>query len=58
MQSRVLFFREGDRTLFRFDRGNFPHFALWKQRNAPFLCLEPWQGYADSTEFLGEFSEK
>lgn len=44
--------------LFTFDRGNFPHFALWKQPNAPFLCFEPWQGYADSIDTQGNILEK
>jgi len=21
---------------------NFPHLGIWKQPNAPFICIEPW----------------
>jgi galactose mutarotase-like enzyme len=31
---------------FRFD--NFPFFGIWAARDAPFVCLEPWCGIADS----------
>jgi len=36
-----------------------PHFGLWtKPGGAPFLCLEPWQGFAAPLGFDGEFSER
>lgn len=36
-----------------------PHFGLWtKPGGAPFLCLEPWQGFAAPAGFDGEFSER
>ncbi|MDD2693588.1 MAG: aldose 1-epimerase family protein [Candidatus Gracilibacteria bacterium] len=54
---RITLQKKNQKTL-EFDRGNFPHFALWKQPNAPFLCLEPWQGYADSVDATGILSEK
>lgn len=27
---------------------NFPHMGLWTKPGAPFICIEPWQGYADT----------
>lgn len=41
-----------------FDRGNFPHFGIWKQKNAPFICLEPWHGFADSHNSTGILDQK
>lgn len=35
-----------------------PHLGVWTKPGAPFLCLEPWQGYADPTGFVGELAEK
>ncbi|MCR5836418.1 MAG: aldose 1-epimerase family protein [Lachnospiraceae bacterium] len=37
-----------------------PLFALWSptKKNAPFMCIEPWCGRCDSTDFNGEFDEK
>lgn len=57
LSKRYTLLRDG-KMLFTFDRGNFPHFALWKQPNAPFLCFEPWQGYADSIDTQGNILEK
>ena len=37
---------------------DFPHFGIWTKPGAPFLCLEPWQGFADPEGFAGEFTEK
>ena len=31
---------------FRFD--GFPYFGIWAAKDAPFVCLEPWCGIADS----------
>ncbi len=37
---------------------NLPHLGVWTKPGAPFLCLEPWQGFADPAGFPGPFSEK
>ena len=37
---------------------DFPHFGIWTKPGAPFLCLEPWQGFADPEGFDGEFRDK
>jgi galactose mutarotase-like enzyme len=47
-----------EKLVFTFDRGNFPHFGIWKQKNAPFICLEPWHGFADHKNSSGIFTEK
>jgi galactose mutarotase-like enzyme len=37
----------------------FPELGIWSRRGgAPFVCLEPWHGYASPAEFDGEFSDK
>jgi len=35
-----------------------PHFALWTKPGAPYLCLEPWQGFAAPVGYDGDFSER
>lgn len=37
-----------------------PLFALWSPegKNAPFLCIEPWYGRADSGDFNGSIEER
>lgn len=37
---------------------DFPHFGIWTKPGAPFVCLEPWQGFADEEGFQGNFSSK
>ena len=36
----------------------FPYFGVWTAPNAPFLCLEPWCGVADSVTATGKLEEK
>lgn len=37
---------------------DFPHLGIWTKQNAPFLCIEPWQGYSDSFTGNGNFTDK
>jgi galactose mutarotase-like enzyme len=37
---------------------DFPHLGLWTKQEAPFLCVEPWFGYADTVEATGDLFEK
>ena len=36
----------------------FPYLGIWAKPNAPFVCIEPWFGTADSVETNGAFVEK
>ena len=38
--------------------GNFPNLGIWTKNNAPFLCIEPWHGYADSANANGRIEDK
>lgn len=37
-----------------------PLFAIWspEKKNAPFLCIEPWYGRCDATDFEGELDKR
>ncbi len=35
-----------------------PHFGLWTKPGAPFVCLEPWQGYAEIRGYEGAFAAR
>lgn len=37
-----------------------PLFGIWSPagKNAPFICLEPWYGRADSADFSGDITER
>jgi galactose mutarotase-like enzyme len=37
---------------------DFNSLGIWAAPDAPFLCIEPWLGYADSAGELREFSQK
>lgn len=36
----------------------FPFLGIWTKQNAPFLCIEPWQGHADLENSTGNIFEK
>ncbi len=36
----------------------FPHLGIWTKADAPFLCIEPWQGYSDTPDTMGNLIEK
>jgi galactose mutarotase-like enzyme len=37
---------------------NMPHLGIRTKPGAGFVCIEPWQGYADPEGFEGELAEK
>ena len=37
---------------------DFPNMGIWTKQNAPFLCIEPWQGYSDTFDTSGIFTDK
>ena len=37
---------------------DFPYWGFWTKPGAPFFCLEPWAGLADSVGSSGNFLEK
>ncbi|MDZ4666426.1 MAG: aldose 1-epimerase family protein [bacterium] len=43
----------------KLDFAGFPYMGIWAKLGAQdFICLEPWQGLADSIGFEGEISQK
>jgi galactose mutarotase-like enzyme len=35
-----------------------PELGVWTKPGAPYLCIEPWQGYSDPQGFDGDFRDK
>ena len=35
-----------------------PQLGIWSKPGAPFVCLEPWSGYASPAEFSGDIADK
>ncbi len=40
------------------DFGGMPQLGLWSKPGAPFLCIEPWSGYASPEGFDGDVADK
>jgi len=38
--------------------GEFPYLGVWAAPKAPFVCIEPWQGIADSVDHNQNLEEK
>jgi len=38
--------------------GDFPYLGLWAKPHAPYVCIEPWIGIADSANTNREFNNK
>lgn len=49
---------KNDNSFLRVTYNDFPHLGIWTKENAPFLCIEPWQGYSDSFDSNGNILEK
>jgi galactose mutarotase-like enzyme len=37
---------------------NLPTMGIWQPKNAPFVCIEPWYGLADTDNYTGEFKDR
>jgi galactose mutarotase-like enzyme len=35
-----------------------PQLGVWTKPGAPYLCIEPWHGYADPEAYAGDFRDK
>ncbi|MCF6222475.1 MAG: hypothetical protein L3J34_01975 [Flavobacteriaceae bacterium] len=38
--------------------GDFPYLGIWAKPNAPYVCIEPWLGIADSIDADRELTHK
>ena len=43
---------------FLFSWSEFPFMGIWSAKDAPFVCIEPWCGIADSVNATGELRDK
>ncbi len=49
---------EKDKPYITVHFNNFPSLGIWTKIDAPFLCIEPWFGYADNENNNGNISQK
>jgi galactose mutarotase-like enzyme len=58
LSSKQIQILENDIPIVNFKFNDFPNFGIWTKNNAPFICLEPWLGYADTINANGNLPEK
>lgn len=58
LNSNSILLKENNLPILNFSFKDFPNFGIWTKINAPFICLEPWVGYADTIESNGNIIEK
>ena len=58
LASRSLTFASETGVALALDFPDCPHLGIWQKPGAPFLALEPWQGFNDPEDFAGELCEK
>jgi galactose mutarotase-like enzyme len=58
MQSNAITILHNEKAYLKIQFENFPFLGIWKKENAPFICIEPWTGYADTDETTGFIYEK
>lgn len=58
LQSKQIQILENQVPILNFKFKDFPNFGIWTKHNAPFICLEPWLGYADTVNANGNLLEK
>ncbi|WP_163407051.1 aldose 1-epimerase family protein [Flavobacterium ajazii] len=58
IKSNSLTIYENTKPYLKVDFENFPNLGIWTKENAPFICIEPWYGYSDTTEKYGDLLKK
>lgn len=58
LESKEIALAKNDDQFLRVHFDDFPHLGIWTKPGAPFLCIEPWQGYADAHNASGNIMEK
>ena len=58
LQSNSLTIIEEDKPILKVHFQDFPSLGIWTKVGAPFICIEPWFGYSDTTESNGDLFEK
>lgn len=49
---------EEEKPILKVHFQDFPSLGIWTKVGAPFICIEPWFGYSDTTESNGNLFEK
>ena len=58
LNSNEVTLKNKDKAILKVNYDHFPYLGIWTKQNAPFLCIEPWCGLADSSNHKGYLEEK
>lgn len=58
LKSKTITILRNDEKLLTVGFNDFPNLGIWTKKDAPFLCIEPWLGYADTNDASGNILEK
>jgi galactose mutarotase-like enzyme len=58
LQSNSLTIIEEEKPILKVHFEDFPSLGIWTKVGAPYICIEPWFGYSDTTESNGNIFEK
>jgi len=56
--SKTITIIENSNPLLKVCFDNFPDLEIWTKPNTPFICIEPWFGFADHTTASGLLKDK
>jgi galactose mutarotase-like enzyme len=58
MNSKSISILENGKVFLIINFSDFPNLGIWTKIDAPFICIEPWFGFADETSATGKIVEK
>lgn len=58
LQSDSIEIKKENNPFLKVEFNDFPHLGIWTKQDAPFICIEPWQGYSDNYNCDGNFMAK
>ncbi len=58
LNSKSLTVLENSKPYIKVHFEDFPSLGIWTKEQAPFICIEPWFGYSDTSENSGDLFEK
>ena len=58
LESKAITISENNVPFLKVKFEGFPSLGIWTKPKAPYICIEPWFGYADTMTNSGELSEK
>jgi galactose mutarotase-like enzyme len=58
IESKKVTILENQKPLLKVNFDDFSSLGIWTVQNAPFICIEPWIGFADDTTSNGNLFEK